>query len=203
DVDPAIASRLRHRTHSVLGKQPTDLRRGLPEHPKGDAGRGAQVEAELVGMLLVVRLRRPDVEADAAEVDRPDDVGQVGRNERIRGGAIRGAHDCRLQPLRAHIRDPLLEEGGTSGPVRIALKENRAALHRPHQRLLDALVVADKVELCLAPLGEENLAGTGDRNLAPGRLHKGGAFSHYRSRYTAHPWPLAGDGRAAYSARPG
>jgi len=169
-----------NRSHCVLVKQPADLPRRLLDHRECHPGRRVEVDAQLVRMLLVVRLRRPDVEADAAEVDRPDHVGQVGRHERVRSGAIRRADNCRLQPLRAQLRNPLLEEGGTAYPVRIALEENRTVLHRPHQRPLDSLVVPDKVELRLAPLGEENFAGAGDRNLAPGRRDKNRALCHSR-----------------------
>src|SRR5258708_38918935 len=103
-------------------------------------------------MLLVVRLRRPDVEADAANVDRPYHMGQAGRDERVRGRPVRGADDCRLQPVRAQLRDPFLEEGRAADSVWITLEENWAALHRPHQRRLDRLVIVDEVELGLAPL---------------------------------------------------
>ena len=45
-------------------------------------GLRVEVESELVGVIRVCGEVGPDVEADAAQVDRPGDVGQVGRHER-------------------------------------------------------------------------------------------------------------------------
>src|SRR6188768_1276871 len=134
-------------------------------------------------MLLIVSMRRPDVEADTAEVDRPDDVRDIGRDERIGGGAIGRTDNCGLQPLRARLRNALLEEGRAAGSVRIALEQNWAALHGAHQLLLHGLVIAHQVELRLAPFGKEHLAGAGDRDFVPGRLDRNWRFSHGLSRY--------------------
>ena len=100
----------------------------------------------------------PDVEAEASKVDRPHDVGEVGGDESARGGAVRGAHDRGPQPVRRAVRDPLLEERRARGPVGEPLQQHRPAAHGRQERLADAEVVVDEVELGLAPLGEEHLA---------------------------------------------
>ena len=43
---------------------------------EGDAGRGVEVDAQLVGMVGVGRRVGPDVEAEAAEVHRPQRRGR-------------------------------------------------------------------------------------------------------------------------------
>ena len=80
-------------------------------------GRRVEVDAQLVGVVWVGRQRRPDVEAEAGQVHGPQDVGQVGRNQRPRGGAVGSAHDGGLEPVGAGLGHPLL-------------KERRAARHR-------------------------------------------------------------------------
>src|SRR5207248_2211647 len=77
------------------------------------------------------------------------------------------------------LRNALLKKGGTACPVRKSLQEHGAAPHRAHQWLLDLQVVANQIELGLAPLGEEDLAGAGDRNLVACRFDTGRTFSHY------------------------
>ena len=46
------------------------------------AGRGVEIDAQLVGVIGIVGVRRPHVEAEAAEVHRPRDVREVGDHER-------------------------------------------------------------------------------------------------------------------------
>ncbi len=74
----------------------------------------------------------------------------------------------------------LLKEGGTACPVRVALEEDGTALHGPHEGRLDARVqvVADEVELGLAPLGKEDLVGAADGDLVAGRLDMDRALGH-------------------------
>ena len=56
---------------------------------------------------------------------------------------------------------------GPPAPLREALHQHRPAAHRAHQRLGDRGVVADEVELRLAALAEEDLAGTVIRTSRP------------------------------------
>ncbi len=52
-------------------------------------------------------------------------------------------------------------------PFGEALHQRRPAAHRAHQRLGEAEVVVDEVELRLAVLGEEHLVGVRDEELVP------------------------------------
>ena len=125
-----------------------------------------QVEPELVGVRGVGREVRPHVEAEAAQVDGPGDVREVGGHERPRRRPVRRRDDRRLEPLRRRVGDALLEEGRAPGSRWEPLQEQRPAARRAHQRLGDAQVVANEVELRLAALGEEHLVGRGDPDLA-------------------------------------
>ena len=83
------------------------------------------------------------------------------------------------QPVRRALGHPLLEERRSAGALGEALHEHGAPAHRAHQRLGDGDVVADEVELGLAPLGEEHLVRAGDPDLAPGQLeHLGVVGAH-------------------------
>jgi hypothetical protein len=112
----------------------------------------------------------PDVEAEAREVDRPGDVRHVGGDERARRRAVDRLHGRRLQPLRRVGRHALLEERRAAGALREALQEHRPAAHRAHERLGDRRVVAHEVELRLAALAEQDLAGRRDPHRAPREL---------------------------------
>ena len=71
------------------------------------------------------------------------------------------------QPVGRASGHALLEERRPVGAVREALHQGRSAAHRAHQRLGDAQVVVDEVELGLAALREEDLVGAGDAHLVP------------------------------------
>ncbi len=75
-----------------------------------------------------------------------------------------------LEPVGPGFGYPLLEEGRAGRAVRKALHEDRAIPHRAEQRHLDHAVVADEVELRLAPLGEPDLVGARDAYDASGDL---------------------------------
>ena len=68
------------------------------------------------------------------------------------------------------------------GAVGEALHEGGAPAHRAHERLGDGLVVADQVELGLAPLGEEDLVGAGDADGVARHLE----LDHLLGRHGAH-----------------
>ena len=147
----------------------------------GEPGAGLRVEVEpqLVGVLLVVGEVGPDVEAEAGEVDRPRDVGEVGGHERPRRRAVDGLHRRRLEPVGRVVGDALLEEVLLADAVREALHQHGPAAHRAHQRLLDRRVVAHEVELRDPGVREQQLARAGDPHLAPGQLeHLGFAAGH-------------------------
>ena len=133
----------------------------------GCGSRSRRSSSACVGIVGAVR---PDVEAEAGQVDRPRHVREVGGHERARRRAVDGLDRRRLEPVRRVVGHALLEERLAARALREALHQHRAAAHGPHQRLGDGGVVADEVELRLAPLGEEHLAGTADPHLAPGEL---------------------------------
>ena len=56
---------------------------GLAHHREGDAGRRVEVDAQLVGVVGVGGVVRPHVEAEAAQVHRPGEVGDVGDHQRV------------------------------------------------------------------------------------------------------------------------
>ena len=99
----------------------------------------------------------PHVKAQAGQVDRPQHVRQVGGDQRLRGGAVGGGHDRRLQPVRPLLRDSLLEKGRPLGAMREPLQQDRPAAHGRHQGWLDRQVVPGQVQLGAARLAEEHL----------------------------------------------
>ena len=132
---------------------------------------GVEVDAELVGVLGVGGQIRPQVQAEAAEVDGPHDVGDVGDDQRVGGRAVRGRDDGRLQPVGGARRDPLLEEGLAGGAVGEALQQGGSAAGGVEEVLADLEVVRDEVELRGVDGREVHLVGPADPDLVPVDLH--------------------------------
>ena len=85
---PTSTEALLARRDAVFGKgstifyeQPVHLVRGLLGHCVGGAGARVEVDAQLVDLVDTGRSHGPDVEADAAEVHGPHEVGDVGDHE--------------------------------------------------------------------------------------------------------------------------
>ncbi len=77
DVDPARARRLGPAAQAVvLQDVPHDHRDPAHVVPRG-LGRGVEIDAQLVGAVEVGAARRPRVEVDHAQVDRPREVRRV------------------------------------------------------------------------------------------------------------------------------
>ena len=95
-MQPAVAGRLREAGDAELVEQRLELPGGRARLGEAGARLRVEVEAQLVGVLGVVGAVRPDVEAQAGEVDRPGDVRDVGRHERPRRRAVDGLHGRRL-----------------------------------------------------------------------------------------------------------
>ena len=165
-----VTGRLGEGHHAQLFEQVVHLLGGLLDHGKADPGGRVEVDAQLVGVAGVGGPGRPDVKAQAGQVDRPQHMGQVTGHQGLGRSAVGGGHDRGLEPFRMVLRHALLEERRAGGAVGEPLEQDRAAAHGPHQRLLDGLVVVDQVQLRLSPLGEEDLTGAGDAHLAPGGL---------------------------------
>ena len=56
---------------------------------------------------------------------RPQQVGEVGGDERVAGGAVRRRHDGGGEPVGRRLRHPLLEERLAAGALRVALEQHR------------------------------------------------------------------------------
>ncbi len=117
-------------------------------------------------MVEVGAAHGPGVPVDHAEVDPPHEVGGVGDDE-LAGGAPGGElHDRGLQPLGGVVGDALLKEGLARDPVDPPLHHG-GPLAEVHEHGLGALdVVGDQVELGEAGLGEVELGGARDPQLA-------------------------------------
>ena len=103
------------------------------------------------------------MEAEAGEVDRPEHVGHVGRDERPRGRAVRRRDLVVCSQSGALSGTRFWKNELPARPLGEALHEHRAAAHRPHERLGDAQVVGGEIELGLAALSEEDLVRVTDQ----------------------------------------
>ena len=77
-VQPAVARGLDEADHTEVVEQPLGLGGGLLRHRERGARPGVEVDAQLVARVAVCGPHRPRVEAEAAEVHRPDEVREVG-----------------------------------------------------------------------------------------------------------------------------
>ena len=98
------------------------------------------------------------MESETAEVHRPCEVRKVVDDEGPRRRAVRRADDGGTEPRRCVLGNPLLEERRPGRAVRVALHEDGPPSHRAHDRLADREVVAQQIQLGLAPLGKQHLA---------------------------------------------
>ena len=62
-----------------------------PDLVEGGARLGIEVDAELIGVVGVIGEVRPQVESEASEIDRPQDMGHVGDDQCVRRRAVRRA----------------------------------------------------------------------------------------------------------------
>ena len=129
DVDALRARRLRVAAQPVLGEHVAHDQRGAAHRVPADARRRVEVHAQLVGMVEVAAARRPRVEVDHAEVDRPHEVRRVVGDELLGGAAGRERDRRRLQPLRHVLRHALLPDRLLHDPVDEALHHGRALAH--------------------------------------------------------------------------
>src|SRR5580700_8620278 len=98
DVDAPVPRGLGVAGHARLGQQRPQLGGGLLDMAEGHAWSRVEVDAQLVGVIRVAGQVRPHMEAEAAESHGPQDVINVGRDQRLRSRAIRRGDDGRLEP---------------------------------------------------------------------------------------------------------
>ena len=166
------------REPDVLG-QPTSPTafEGLARHERhvahlrpGHAGDRVEVDAQLVGVLHVVRADRVRVEVHAAEVGDPREAGRVIDDDLIGGPPRRERERRRPDPVGPAVRGALLEERLLLRPVDEALERHRPAPDPDQRPVGDGKEVADEVELRVAGLREVHLVGIADRDLAAADL---------------------------------
>jgi hypothetical protein len=82
DVEASVAGRLRVPRDAELIQERLQRFGGAAHGLEVRARLGVEIEPELVAVLRILGEVRPDVEAEATEVDRPDHVRAVGDDER-------------------------------------------------------------------------------------------------------------------------
>ena len=134
-VDAAVAGGLGPPADAQLVEQTLQFAGRVAHLVEPETRLGVEVDAELVGVVVVAREVGPHVEPEAPEVHRPHDVREVGRDQRLRRGAVGRAHDRRLQPVGSFLGHALLEEVGAVDAAREALHQHRPTPDRGHERL--------------------------------------------------------------------
>ena len=165
----------------------TDLFQDLSQHA-GDglelrplhAGRGIEVQSELVGMLEVLGSHRERVELQARLAGHPGEGRGVAGDDLLLGPPRGKSNEGDLDPGRTR-------DGRPSLPVRLAVDSVGVADEhvRPPSRAAqgprrDREVVVDDVEPGEAGLGKEDLRGIGHPDLVPPHVEHGRL---YRSRH--------------------
>ena len=92
-MEPVAAGGLRRTDEAELVEEGLHPPGAFPDLVERDARGGVEVDAELVGVVGVGRLVRPHVEPEAADVDGPGDVGEVGDDEGVGRRPVGGADD--------------------------------------------------------------------------------------------------------------
>jgi hypothetical protein len=128
---------------------------------------------KVIRPIDVVATRVPLVQIDAAQVDDPEQGGEVvhdGEVDDVAGGVLDRAG---LDPLRPGSRRPLHEEEVAGGALRVALHHHRAAgeVGKQHGRNLE--VVAEEIALGKPKLWPEGLLQIGQPHHAAADLDDG------------------------------
>ncbi len=171
DVETPVSRGLGIPGHAQLGQQVPHADGGLPDLVERGPRLGVEVDAKLVGMSGVLYPVRPQVKTEAPQVDGPENVGDVGDDQCVRGGAVGSGDHCGLQPARSAVRHPLLEEGLPSGTSREPLEKGRPADSGTVQGVTDLQVVRHQLELGRTQFGKVDLVRTGDLDGPTRYLH--------------------------------
>ena len=163
----AVAGRLREGRDAEPIQQ--HLQRGRSGPRRRSRCRAADRDrVELVRVVGVGRQVRPDVEAQAGDVDRPGDVREFAATTRSRRRPL----TVMTVVVSSHSGAPWATrfwKNDGRRALRKPLHQHRPPAHRAQDRIFDAQVVLDEIELRLPALGEQQLAGTRDPNLAARR----------------------------------
>ena len=125
-------------------------------------------------MLEVVGAHRVRVEVDAAEVDDPGEGRGIGHDD-LFGRIARRVVQCRgLDPVGTLLGSALLEERLLRDALHEPLQHHRPAVDAAQGAVGDGEVVVHDVELGEAGLGEHDLVGVRDANLAAADLEHPG-----------------------------
>ena len=139
-------------------------------HPPDVVPRNArlriEIDAQLVGMIEVLRAHRMRMQIDAAEIDDPRQLCRVAQHDLARGAAGRELELDHFDPERPRFGRALLEEEFPLGAVDVAFERHRPAAGPPQRALGDGEVVADQIDLGDAALWKEDLLRIRDRDLA-------------------------------------
>ena len=173
DVDTSASRRLREAGVAELVQEYARL--GGNAHGVGEvcAGLWVQVDAQLVRMVDVRPAHGPRVEIQAAEVDRPDEVGHVDRTQLPRAPAAGEGHRHRLHPVGERLGDALLVEKLAARAVGVPLEHGWSLANAAERPWTDGQVVLNQVQLGLAPCGEKHLLRIGHADGASVDLNLG------------------------------
>ena len=127
DVHASITGRLRIPDDLELIEERPDVTGSYADVVEGVAGLWVEVDPKLIAVLRIGDAKWPKVESQAAEVHRPQHVGDILDDQRVRCRAIRRLHDGRCQPARRIVGHALLEKGASPRTVREALEEGGTA----------------------------------------------------------------------------
>jgi len=130
DVHAAGAGRLRPADQAEILERRLDHVRDLADLGPGDAGHRIEVDAQLVGMIEVVRADRVRMQLEAGQVCHPHERGGVARHDFFRRPARRKFQRDDLDPRRTRLGRALLVEELAVDAVRIPHEHVRAIARR-------------------------------------------------------------------------
>ena len=168
--------------------------RGFQNMLELGAGRGVEIEVEVIRPVDVVAARVPGIQIDTAEVDDPKEAGKIvnhGKVDHIRGGMGDGTDRKSLGALFGSV---FLEEKLTVRPVGIALHHHRAVDQVRQENGRYVGIVLQQVPLGDAFIGPEELLQMGELDGTPTHAKFNCRFA-FRD-FDRLRWPLSG--RAAH-----
>ncbi len=170
NVHPTRARRLRPADQPEIVERRVDDLRDLAKLIPADARHRIEIDPQLVRVIEIVGTYRMRVQFEAGEVRHPGQTCRITRHDFLRVATGRKAQRDDVNPGRPRGRRALLVEELAVDAVGIADEHVRPIAVRAKRSVGDSQVVADEIELGVAGLGKENLAGVRDWNLASAHL---------------------------------
>ena len=167
-MNAARARRLRPSDETEIVERAAQHVRDRANVRKRHAANRIEIDAQLVRVIEIVGAHRMRMQLEARQVGHPHERCRVARHDFFGNPAGRKAQRDDVDPVGPRRRRALLKEEFAVDAIGIADEHVGPVAGRTQGALRDGEIVASEVELRVAGLRKEHLAGIRDRDVASG-----------------------------------